>query len=86
MSDDESPSVGGYTDLTFCVFPSLEPTPESEAALLREEQDGEDREGGPAAVRSWFLRAFNTQGAVLHRRLVHVVLISCFQNKSTEPW
>jgi|TARA_B110001469_G_C9605267_1_gene300905 hypothetical protein len=36
MSDDESPSVGGYTDLTFCVFPSLEPTPESEAALLRE--------------------------------------------------
>ena len=52
----------------------------------REGQGGEDREGEPAAVRSWVLRAFNTQGAVLHRRLVHVVLSSCFQNKSKEPW
>jgi hypothetical protein len=42
MRDDESPSedggdsVGGYTDLTFCAFPSLEPTPESEAAAQQE--------------------------------------------------
>ena len=42
MSDDESPSedgggpVGGYIDLTFCAFPSLEPTPESEAAAQQQ--------------------------------------------------
>ena len=46
MSDDERPSeegtgtVGGYTDLTFCVFPSLEPTPESEAAAAVQQSNG----------------------------------------------
>ena len=46
MSDDERSSeegagtVGGYTDLTFCVFPSLEPTPESEAAAAVQQSNG----------------------------------------------